>query len=224
MWYSKIRGWIQFKGPGALIVLSLIAALTWVYVFKLTSLIDGQNVYEYSITSHVENYEYPWREALDAPYTTVTWVISRFDVSAIMAARLVNALATVASIVMFYELLRNWFLSSGKAVIGALLFGLSSWTLVVGRGAHGVSVGIFLLLLLFTLSSRLLYTTRPFMDWLLLAITGGLALYTPLLLWFIFIAGITYVMQYRRRQHTHPLKHWQKIVVGVVGMLTVTPP
>jgi len=194
------------------------------FVYKQNSLIPGANQHEVVVRERVSSFEYPWRASVDAPYITASWVTSKvFFSDPLVSARFVAAVASTLSVLMFYHLLRNWLISPGKAVVGTALFATSSWTLAIGRGAHGVIVGVFLLLLIFTLGTRLLFTTRPFWDWLLLVSATALALYTPVVPWLVFIVGVVSLLHYKQRQRSLPLELWQKIVVGATGLLLITP-
>ena len=73
------------------------------------------------------------------------------------------------------------------------------------------------------LGTRLLFTTRPFWDWLLLVSATALALYTPVVPWLVFIVGVVSLLHYKQRQRSLPLELWQKIVVGATGLLLITP-
>jgi hypothetical protein len=93
----------------------------------------------------------------------------------------------------------------------------------VGRGAHAVTVGSFLLLLIFTLGTRLLFTTKPFYDWLFLISATVLSLYSPVIVWLVFLTGVVSLLHYKQRQRSLPLKTWHKIVVAITGSLLVLP-
>jgi len=154
---------------------------------------------------------------------TASKVVDMLGVTPVYAVRLVSAGLMILSVLMFFQLLRNWLLSPGKALVGTLLFATSSWTLALGRGGHTIVAGIFLLLLVFTLSTRLFFTTRPFLDWMLLAAAVGLSLYTPLSVWLLFLAGIVWLFHLNQRQRTVPLKRWQKILVGSFLAVIIAP-
>jgi hypothetical protein len=136
---------------------------------------------------------------------------------------MISAVASVLSVLMFFQLLRNWLLSPGKALVGTVLFATSSWTLVIGRGAHSATVGSFLLLLIFTLGTRLLFTTKPFFDWLLLVAATVLALYSPAIVWLVFLTGVVSLLHYKQRQRSLPLKTWHKIFISATAAVLLTP-
>lgn len=221
---KSILGWISHKAPMLITYAVLLSATMLMFVYKQNSLIPGANQHEVVVRERVSSFEYPWRASVDAPYITASWVTSKvFFSDPLVSARFVAAVASTLSVLMFYHLLRNWLISPGKAVVGTALFATSSWTLAIGRGAHGVIVGVFLLLLIFTLGTRLLFTTRPFWDWLLLVSATALALYTPVVPWLVFIVGVVSLLHYKQRQRSLPLELWQKIVVGATGLLLITP-
>jgi len=221
---KSIIGWISHKAPVLLTYAVLLTATALLFVYKQNSLIPGANTHEVSVRESVLNYEYPWRMAVDTPYVTASWLTSKvFFSDPLVSARFVAAIAATLSVLMFYQLLRNWLLSPGKAVVGTALFATSSWTLAIGRGAHGVIVGVFLLLLIFTLGTRLLFTTKPFRDWLLLVSATILSLYTPVVPWLVFIVGVVSLLHYKQRQRSLPLKLWEKIIITSVGVVLLVP-
>lgn len=221
---KSILGWIRFKLPVLLTYGVLLGLCFFVFVYKQNSLIPGANTYEVELANKIEAYEYPWRKPADSPFATVAWIISKMTfMEPITAARFLTAISATLSVYMFYVLLRNWLLSPGKALVGTILFATSSWTLAIGRGAYSSTLGIFLLLLIFTLGSRLLFTTRPFIDWVLLISATCVAVYTPLIIWLVFIAGIISMLHYKDRQKGQPIKRWQKIIIGFLAGVLLTP-
>lgn len=221
---KSFLGWVKHRFPEILTYTVLLIATLAVFAYKQNSLIPGANIYEQRIEQKVDAYEYPWRQAVDAPYVTASWVASKAIFShPIVGARLIAAVASTMSVLMFYHLLRNWLLSPGKALVGTALFATSSWTLALGRGAHAPVVGVFLMLLIFTFGTRLIFTTKPFLDWMLLVAAISLSLYTPLVAWFVFLLGAISLLHYRQRQRSLPLKLWQKIVVGMTAVVILTP-
>ena len=215
--------WVKSKLVLSLTYIILLAMAATIIIYKQQSLIPGSNSYENSVVASVQNYEYPWRNAVDAPYISASWLLHKAGISELRSARLITAVAYIFSVLMFYELLRNWLLSPGKALVGTVLFATSSWALALGRGAHSAMIGSFLLLLIFSLGTRLLFTTKPFLDWLLLISASALALYSPTVVWLVFVAGVVSVLHYKQRQRSLPLKLWQKFVVAGVGLILITP-
>jgi hypothetical protein len=220
---KSFLGWVRYRGPVVVTYTVLLTIVGILFTFQSNSLIPGYNDYEAVTVERIEGYLYPWRNPVDAPYIGLSWLVSQTGISPLTSARLVSAVSAVGAVLMFYQLLRNWLLSPGKALVGTALFASSSWLLIIGRGAHQVTFGIFLLLLLFELGTRLLFTTRPFFDWLLISITAGLALYTPNLSWLLFVAGLVSLIHYRKRQRGTPIKYWQKCVVGATTVIVVLP-
>jgi hypothetical protein len=221
---KAILGWVKVRLALVVTYMVLVSVMLAVFVYKQNSIIPGANTYERTVIQAVDNYEYTWRAPLNSPYVTASYVAKQLTfLDSLQASRLIAAIASVASIYMFFQLLRNWLLSPGKALVGTALFATSSWTLVLGRGAHSSMVGVFLLLLIFTLGTRLLFTTKPFYDWLFLVIATCLSLYTPMLPWLVLIAGGVSLLHYRRRQSSLPIKKWQKIVVGATAVLLLLP-
>lgn len=216
-------GWVRKKAVILFTYSVLVTALLAVYTYKQQSLIPGLNTYEQEAVQQLNNYKYPWRNSIDAPFTTTAKILTLTGIGNVRAVRLTSALLMVMSIVMFYQLLRNWLLSPGKALVGTTLFATSSWALVLGRGGHTVVAGIFFLLLIFTLSTRLYFTTHPFLDWLLFIAAVSLSLYTPLIVWLVFLAFVIYMLNIRQKQRTVPLKTWHKLIVGSLGTLLVIP-
>ncbi len=221
---KSILGWISHKAPTIITFAALLVVTLALFAYKQNSLIPGANTHEQTIRSRVVSYEYPWRVPADSPYVTSSWLVSKtIFADPLVSSRLVAAVASTLSVLMFFMLLRNWLLSPGKALVGTALFATSSWTLAIGRGAHGEIVGIFLLLLIFTLGTRLLFTTKPFIDWMLLVIATVFALYTPVVPWLVFMVGAVSLLHYKQRQRSLPIKLWQKIVVGTTGLILALP-
>lgn len=220
---KSFLGWVRKKSLLLATYAILLSMVAIIYAYKQQSLIVGADSYETSVVQHVQNYQYPWRDAVDAPYITTVWLTSRTGISVLRSARMISVVASVLSVLMFFQLLRNWLLSPGKALVGTVLFATSSWTLALGRGAHSATVGSFLLLLIFTLGTRLLFTTKPFYDWLFLIMATALSLYSPAVVWLVFLTGVVSLLHYKQRQRSLPLKTWQKLLVGFVGIVLVAP-
>lgn len=216
-------GWVKRKSVVFLTYAALLSAVSFLFLYKQQTLIDGQNTYETQAIQRINTYEYPWRNPVDAPIIAVSKLVGAAGISPLQSIRTTSAILMIFSVLMFYRLLKNWLLSPGKALVGGILFATSSWTIVLGRGGHTIVASIFLLLLVFTLSTRLFFTTRPFVDWLLLVIATGLALYTPLSMWIIFLAGIVWLLHVKQRQRTVSLGLVQKIIVGFVFLLIISP-
>jgi hypothetical protein len=216
-------GWVRKKAVILFTYAVLVTALLAVYTYKQQSLIPGQNTFEQAAVQQLDGYKYPWRNSIDAPFTTLSKIVTFTGISSLHAVRITSAVMMVMSIVMFYQLLRNWLLSPGKALVGATLFATSSWALVLGRGGHSVVAGIFFLLLIFTLSTRLYFTTHPFLDWMLFIAAVSLSLYTPLMVWLVFLAFVVYMLNIRQKQRTVPLKTWHKVVAGCLGAILTLP-
>jgi hypothetical protein len=216
--------WVRRRIVQIITVGVLLTSVFALYLYKQNSLIPGANSYEQSVVQSIDNYEYPWRNPVNAPYITASYIVHQSSfLSSLQSARFVSAVASVMSVFMFYQLLRNWLLSPGKAVIGTALFATSSWMLTIGRGAHASTLGIFLMLLVFTLGTRLLFTTKPLLDWLTLVTATLLAIYTPMVIWLLFVAGVVSIIHYRQRQRSLPLKTWHKYVVVTVSLVLVLP-
>jgi hypothetical protein len=220
---KSFLGWVRKKSVLLITYAALLGLTSAVFVYKQQSLIPGANTYENTVVQRVNSYEYPWRNSVDAPYITSVWLATKAGVSTLRAARMISAVASVLSVLMFFQLLRNWLLSPGKALVGTVLFATSSWTLVIGRGAHSATVGSFLLLLIFTLGTRLLFTTKPFFDWLLLVAATVLALYSPAIVWLVFLTGVVSLLHYKQRQRSLPLKTWHKIFISATAAVLLTP-
>jgi multisubunit Na+/H+ antiporter MnhB subunit len=142
---KSFMGWVRNKSMMLITYAVLLSLISVIFVYKQQSLIPGANVYENKVVARVNNYEYPWKNAVDAPYITSVWLVTKTGVSTLRSARTISAIASVLSILLFFQLLRNWLLSPGKALVGTVLFATSSWTLIIGRGAHSATVGSFLL-------------------------------------------------------------------------------
>lgn len=217
-------GWARHNIVKILTYIILLGAVSILFFYKQNTLIPGADAYEHSVVESVQNYQYPWRAPLNSPYITASYIVAQTSIlTSLQSARLISAIASVLSIYMFYQLLRNWLLSPGKAVVGTVVFATSSWLLVLGRGAHSTIVGVFLLLLVFTLGTRLLFTTKPLLDWLTLVVATVLSIYTPMLGWLLFLAGIVSMLHYRQRQRSLPLKKWHKIVIALVAIVLLAP-
>jgi hypothetical protein len=220
---KSFMGWVRNKSMMLITYAVLLSLISVIFVYKQQSLIPGANVYENKVVARVNNYEYPWKNAVDAPYITSVWLVTKTGVSTLRSARTISAIASVLSILLFFQLLRNWLLSPGKALVGTVLFATSSWTLIIGRGAHSATVGSFLLLLIFTLGTRLLFTTKPFFDWLFLIIATILALYSPAIIWLVFLTGVVSLLHYKQRQRSLPLKTWHKIIIALTALILLAP-
>jgi hypothetical protein len=221
---KKFWGWVVHNSTIIITYAVLLSGVFTLYQYKQTSLMPGLNVYEAQVVSRVDTYQYPWVQPINAPYITATKLLTKIlPISSLRAARMVNVVLMTASVVMFFWLLRNWLLSPAKALVGTTLFATSTWTLTLAHGAHYPVTGIFLTLLIFTLATRLFFTTRPFFDWITVTLASSLALYTPLMPWIALVGAVVAITHIRSRQRLVPTKRWQKAVIGVVLLLALSP-
>lgn len=220
---KPILGWVRSKVSLLTTYVIILSGLLGLFLVQSNSLIPGQNRFETLVVNRINDYQYPWRNAIDAPFILISKIFTFFGFEPITAGRLTSSILMILSIFLLYQLLRTWLLSPSKAMVGTLLFSVSSWTLVVGRGAHTITMGIFLLLLIFSLSTRLFFTTRPLLDWLLLVIASTLSLYTPLLPWLMFLASMVALFHIRQRTRAAPLRTREKVLVVGTGILLVLP-
>jgi hypothetical protein len=192
------------------------ASALFLYVYKLSNLIPGANPIEQTTVAAVKAIGMPFNNPVDWPYYALAKIGTLTGISELFSARIVSVLLSLGSIFLFYSLLKDWLQSSGKAVTGTILFAVSSWGLILGRGAHPITLAIFLMLALLTLGTRILYTTKPFVDWMFIVVCSALALYSPLLIWIVLAVALTYFVQYKSKAK-HQLTHLEQWQIGTIA-------
>lgn len=223
MKFTPLYEWVRHRWIQLLTSSVLLCTLAALYLFKLTSLVGGVNSYEIQKLEALKQLSAPWTNPVDWPYLMLAKIVTKIGLEPLFALRIVSVCAGLLSVLLFYYLLRNWLFSSGKALIGTLLFATSSWQLSVVRGGYAISFSACLLILFFMLSTRVLYSTRPFLDWFLLLLCASAALYSPLLPWFVFVGAAAYLVQTRGKLFRLSISKRQSSLLAVCTALLALP-
>jgi hypothetical protein len=156
-----------------------------------------------------------WRNPLNAPFTLLTYAFEHFLHQSLYAVRLAAATIGLLTVVLFWALLRMWY-GVRTAVIGAALFGSSSWFLHTTRlgTASVLWFGLFGLVAAAVWVRR---SQRP-LAWLLCVAIAAMLLYVPGMVWFIAIGALW-------RVRTFGMLAWRKkwvstlaLLIGIVGV------
>ncbi|HSX28986.1 MAG TPA: glycosyltransferase family 39 protein [Candidatus Saccharimonadales bacterium] len=179
----KLKGLLVKRDIQPLIIFFLlmlgVAALLW---WRLGTLTHGYSPEELRSLQQSLSLKYIFNHPLNAPFYIIASGFYRVIGDSLLAVRLASAVFGLASIGIFYWLVRFWH-GSRSALIGTILFGTSAWFLHTARfGSPDV-----LLFLLLGLVASAVWIRHSKTGWPLLV---GFALataliYVPGMIWFI---------------------------------------
>jgi 4-amino-4-deoxy-L-arabinose transferase-like glycosyltransferase len=207
-----------------LITIALLIAVCGILFYKLGSLTPALSKPEVETASHLTTRDLGLREIIEEPvylpYKLSIYIFEKLGFASPFIARSLSALIGFATVVSFYYILSRWH-TNGIALLGTLLFLTSSWFLHTVRLA--TSDPVFLLLLPLIACGAWLNDTqrRDHLTLAAAALTAGILLYVPGMVWFI-LAGLIWQRK-RVRQALASLLPWQMLLVGVLGVMVLAP-
>lgn len=217
---------IRFIGFGywrsALLVISSVAALGFLYTFRLGALThqllsnresDAQVVHQ-SLRKLV-------RQPLNAPYWLVHDAFVHLQPKSATFARLATVLFALTVIGLFYATMVRWH-GRRAALLTTALFATSGWLLHVGRLDTGDIMSVLLPLSLLSLAAWAHGTKRHGLVLFYATLVSGLIFFTPGAIWFL-LAGYVLIRRSILR-HVREARVWEKscsalIVTGPIVLL-----
>ncbi len=160
-------------------------------------------------------------------YTTIVFLPQRafqflainFTTSDLLASRMVSVFIAIATLIMFFYIVRHWY-TTRVAILGSILFGLSSWFLHQSRSAEPDIMYMFastaLLLCVVVLSEKKYHKFLP-----LLGFISAILLYIPGLWLFILIGSILARSEVKRIWQNN--SNLNRIVSAGVFAITILP-
>lgn len=171
------------------ISLGVLSGLLW---FRLGSLPGGVSETEQQILNALSNKNYNLLGILEnpifLPYTLVLYIFQSIGLTNVIALRLISTVIAIVVAISFYAVLKKWH-SQRVAVLGTILFVLSSWFLHVARFG-GPSILFTTLLIFFFAGVWLQHSKHRSQLLALLLISACLMLYVPGMIWFVILGGI----------------------------------
>jgi hypothetical protein len=200
----------------SLLALLIIGALL---SYRLGTLVPGLSRGEIAARIDSNSLHHILRNPFNAPYKLLVYTLIRLDHHGALALRSVAALYGVASLWLFYYILRRW--QSGRiAVLGTLLFATSSWFLFTARMGTP-QVLLFGLLFMVAAGLWLRRTHHRALALYICVAAIAVSLYVPGFVWFA-LAGIAW----RRQVIRDELRHitWWRLTLGALLLLAWLAP
>ena len=206
-----------------IVVLSGIALVSTLLLFKLGNLVGGLSADEYALQQALATQSFSLdvilRNPLHLPYYLGLYVVQYGPFHGPTTLRFVGALFGLLGAIGFYYILRKWY-TLRMAVFGTALFATSSWFLHSARLASP-EASYLLLPLLIAGMVHVQARARTHVVLLLVTILGMLTLYIPGLIWFLVPAIILERKVILKSLRLQPL--WFKIAIGIVALLLLAP-
>ncbi len=206
-----------------LIILSGVAAVSFLLLFKLGSLVGGLSADEYALQQALHqgtlSIELILRNPVHLPYYLGLLIMQISPFHGPTGVRFVGALFGLLGAIGFYYILRKWY-TLRMAVFGTALFATSSWFLHSARFANPEASYLLLPLLI----AGMVYIqakARKHTVLLLVTILGILTVYIPGLIWFLVPAIIIQRKTILKSLKLQPL--WFKIAIGVTALIFLAP-
>ena len=221
VYFKKFTSFVGSNWQNLVVGFLVITVSILTLAIQPTVIQHHANIYEASTIQKLVDPDMPWYRAVNAPYLIGARVAGLATDSSLMAARLTSTLVTLASIGLFYLLIRIWF-NSKMAMVGSLLFLTSSLALNTAHQATFVSMLMFCPLLIFATFTWLMRTkTNQYISFLAFISSLAISAYTPYMLWFILIA-VTAISLYARNK-LKKLKIWQLLSGAALYILILLP-
>ena len=204
--------WQPFMWYGLLVL--AFGGLLW---YKLGSLTGGYGPAELSTLHASNSWQHILNNPLNAPFTIMGRLTLYLEHHGIYAMRLSAAAIGLASLSVFYWLVRHWH-GERAAIIGTVLFGASGWFLHVSRlGTPDVLLfGIMLLVAcnIWLRRSRSWYAVLASM------VVATALVYVPGMIWFIVI-GVLW--QWRSIDRVFKENLWSVSLGALIFLGALTP-
>jgi hypothetical protein len=198
-----------------------MGATAWLMLYRLGSLVGGLSNGEHQIANTVYGWHGLWRQPLYLPLSLVRSVVfAGFRHHGLTLTRLPNALFGALTIVSFGTLLRLWY-GGRTALLTAILFACSAWTLHVSRLASNdvlylwaTPTVLLIQLAIQRRGSQMIVFYVCLVAWLTLLFVPG----------FVYILLLTTYWNWRAwwQIWLRALPWWQRGVAAVIGLLGST--
>ncbi len=221
--YRVAKAWFQDNWQLWFVVLSGVAAVSLLLLFKLGSLTGGLSAAEYDLQQAIAHQslsaELLLRNPLYLPYFLGLFVLQLSPFHGPTAVRSVGVVFGLLGAIGFFYVLKKWY-TLRMAVFGTVMFVTSSWFLHTARYA-APEASYLLLPLLIAGMVHIQAKARAHLVLLLVTILGLLCLYIPGLIWFLAVAVLMTRKIIFASLRMQPL--WFKLTIGLVGLLLLAP-
>lgn len=214
---KNVKGWLGKNWGVVLAVLASGLFVLFLFGFHLNSLTKGLSPVETSYVTQNSYIQNVVEQPVFLAHKLLTFVTGVPE--SVKFARLPSVLFALASVACFYALVARWY-TRRVALLTTLLFVTSSWTLTIGRQALPTVMYLGwlpILSLLYWTISRNLHAVGM----VLWALSFGLALYVPGLLWFVLVLGAS--QRKRLKNMVLTGKPWQLAGSGILLLLLIAP-
>lgn len=215
---KKSKGFLAAHRPYILLALAALAAISWLMLYKLGSLVGGLSAGEHAAAVAPVGWHGIYHDALYLPLKAVRSLdFYLFSDHGLTLTRLPNTLFGGLAIISFTWLVWLWH-GRRTAAIAGLLFATSAWTLHVSRLAS------FDVLYLWTLPTLLLMNValqrRPDKAYVVYGniMLWGLLLYIPGLVWLVLV-NIYFQRKYIGGGWRHFKRWWQRLLYLLAGAI-----
>jgi hypothetical protein len=206
---SHALDWLKARWRWLLTVIIISALAVFTLSFQLNSLVPGQNRFETTTLSNIQQFPNPFHRSVNAPYFITAYTIGKVTGNPLYAARITSVIFALLAAACFFYLVKLWF-NWRIATIGTLLFISGSWMLNFSHQAAPITILIFApLLALVTFSWATKTTRHRELAFMCFAISLALAAYVPYTPWVIAIALIIFIIKER-----HFLKNLPVWLIG----------
>lgn len=220
----KIRAWlVNYWEVLAQIVVGL-AVITAVMFYKLSSITPGASLSEVQLhqqlVTHVFNARYLWHHIIGLPYYIFMGIFNYAHISSETAIRSVGAGFGVATVLLFYYVVKRWH-GPLIAVLASAFFLVNTWFLLstrLGKISSIYAFGGLLVLVIGFLNRRL---TQRSLNLLVITVLVAALLYIPGFIWLILV-GLIWQRAYIVKEIAKlPTK--LKLAYSVLFLLIIAP-
>ncbi len=206
----------------SIVIASLLGFGLVAILFPQPSVIQNAvNIHELPIIAKINNYDNPWYRAVGAPFLVPAIVLNSLIENAPLAARIISGLFILATVILFYRLIKAWF-NQRMAIIASALLATNSLMLNTARQATLWASSVFITVAVFyCLNLFLRSKDNKFWAFLAFLVSIAIASYIPYGIWIVAIAIIGLFIYGRKKLKKISKK--QLIVAGSVYIILLLP-
>ncbi|MET0779263.1 MAG: glycosyltransferase family 39 protein [Candidatus Saccharimonadales bacterium] len=214
---NKIRVTLWGNWPQLVLYAVLIAVFSSLLWFNLGSLTGGYSPQELQTTLASTGWRHIFEQPVNAPYLVAVRLLSYLFDNHLLITRVVSAVVGLATLALFYILVRYWH-GERTALVGTLLFGFSAWFLHTAR----LGVPDVLLFGILALVACYLWLRNTGSGLALLGcfILAGALLYVPGMVWFIALGAL---LQWKSVDRYFKKNLWAVTAGGLLLIIALVP-
>lgn len=219
---------MRFKRSLQLLVISVSQPLVWLavaltaalplFLFRLSSLVSRASITESQAHHASATFSEIVQNPLFAPHKLLQNALLHLPFSTLFSLRLASVVFGVLYVGLFYYILKIWH-TRRLAIMGTLLFALSSWFLHAARMGTPDVLNLSLIVGL-AFGTWLERTKKRQLPILVGALVAGFLIYTPGFVWFILGASLWQKDRIRRIFKQAPLA---TLTSGILFLLLLSP-